>query len=96
MSIQVLDFYADWCGPCKTQGPIFEEVKEEFEDNSTVTFEKVDVEEDQDRANRYNVKSIPVIIIIEKDEDDEITLLERFVGVTEKNALEEAIREHLD
>lgn len=97
MSIQVLDFYADWCGPCKTQAPIFDDVKEEFEDNDTVTFEKVDVEEDQKRANMFNVRSIPTIVIIEvDDEDEEVTLLEQFVGITEANDLEEAVNEQLE
>jgi len=83
MSVTLMDFYADWCGPCKTQDPILEELETDFED---VAFEKIDVDENQDVANEYQVRSIPTIVI---ENDDGV--VERFVGVTQRDDLESAL-----
>ena len=84
--VTIIDFHADWCGPCKTQDPIIEELEEEFGDD--VTFEYVDVDAEPDVANEYQVRSIPTVIV---KNDDEI--VERFVGVTQRETLEEALHE---
>ena len=84
MTVKLLDFYADWCGPCKTQDPIVEELEEDFDDRAE--FEKVDVDEHQDVANEYQVRSIPTIVV---ENDDGV--VERFVGVTQRDQLEEAL-----
>ena len=84
MSVRLKDFHADWCGPCKTQDPILEEMKEDWDDD--VTFEKIDVDENQDVANEYQVRSIPTIVI---ENDDGV--VERFVGVTQREDLESAL-----
>ena len=86
MTVTLKDFYADWCGPCKTQDPILEELQEEWDDR--VDFEKIDVDEEQDTANEYQVRSIPTIVI---ENDDGI--VERFVGVTQKEKLEDAFEQ---
>jgi len=83
MTVTLKDFYADWCGPCKTQDPILEELEEEWGD---VEFEKINVDEEQDVANEYQVRSLPTLII---ENDDGI--VERFVGVTQANELEDAL-----
>ena len=83
MSITLKDFHADWCGPCKTQDPILEELEAEYPD---VEFEKIDVDEEQDVANEYQVRSLPTLII---ENDDGI--VERFVGVTQRDDLESAL-----
>jgi len=83
MTVQLKDFYADWCGPCKTQDPILEELKEAYPD---VVFEKVDVDEDQETANEYSVRSLPTLVV---ENDDGI--VERFVGVTQRDQLEDAL-----
>ena len=85
MSVTLKDFYADWCGPCKTQDPILEDLEEEYGD---VEFEKIDVDENQDVANEYQVRSIPTIVV-ENDEG----VVERFVGVTQREDLESALEE---
>ncbi|WP_327053202.1 thioredoxin [Halomicrococcus gelatinilyticus] len=85
MTVRLLDFYADWCGPCKTQDPILEELEEDWDD---VEFEKIDVDEHQDVANEYQVRSIPTIVI----EDDD-GVVERFVGVTQRDALENVLED---
>lgn len=83
MSVTLKDFYADWCGPCKTQDPIVEELAEDYPD---VEFEKVDVDAEQDVANEYQVRSLPTLIV-ENDEG----IVERFVGVTQRDDLETAL-----
>jgi len=85
MTVTLYDFYADWCGPCKTQDPILEEVLEDYAD---VAFEKVNVDEEQDVANEYQVRSLPTLII---ENDDGI--VERFVGVTQADDIEAALAE---
>ncbi len=86
MTVRLKDFYADWCGPCKTQDPILEEMEGDWADS--VEFEKIDVDENQDVANEYQVRSIPTIVV-ENDEG----VVERFVGVTQREQLEAALEE---
>jgi thioredoxin 1 len=85
MTVTLKDFYADWCGPCKTQDPILEEVEEEYPD---VEFEKINVDEQQNVANEYQVRSLPTLII---ENDDGV--VERFVGVTQREDLESALED---
>jgi thioredoxin 1 len=86
MTVTIKDFYADWCGPCKTQDPILEDLEEDYGDR--VTFENIDVDENEDVANEYQVRSIPTVVI----EDDD-GVVERFVGVTQRDQLEDALEE---
>ena len=86
MSVRLLDFHADWCGPCKTQDPILEELSEEWGDRFELV--KVDVDEQQDIANEYQVRSLPTLIV---ENDDGI--VDRFVGVTQKEDLEVALED---
>jgi thioredoxin 1 len=83
MVVTLKDFHADWCGPCKTQDPILEEIAEDYPD---VEFEKIDVDEKQDIANEYQVRSLPTVIV---ENDDGI--VERFVGVTQRDDIESAL-----
>ena len=84
MTVRLKDFYADWCGPCKTQDPILEEIEADFPD---VEFEKVDVDQNQDVANEYSVRSLPTLVI----EDDEGEV-ERFIGVTQREQIVSALQ----
>ena len=56
----LLDFYADWCGPCKMMGPIVEQLAEKYAD--TYVFGKVNVDEQPGLALRYQVMSIPMLV----------------------------------
>lgn len=64
--IIVLDFYATWCGPCKTFGSIFSEVARELA--GVATFGKINIDEQRDLAVAYKITSIPSIIIIKQGE----------------------------
>ena len=84
MTVSLKDFHADWCGPCKTQDPILDEIKEDWGDRFEL--EKVNVDEEQDVANEYQVRSLPTLIV---ENDDGI--VERFVGVTQRADIEDAL-----
>jgi thioredoxin 1 len=83
MTVRLLDFYADWCGPCDAQDPILEELAD---DHGDVEFEKVDVEQNQETANEYQVQSLPTVVV---ENDDGI--VDRFVGVTQRPDIEAAL-----
>jgi thioredoxin 1 len=85
MTVTLKDFYADWCGPCKTQDPILEELEEDWGD---VSFEKINVDEEQDVANEYQVRSLPTLIV-----ENDNGIVERFVGVTQREDLEDALQQ---
>ena len=55
----ILDFWAEWCGPCKAYGPVYERVSEEFPD---VVFDKIDTEDQQGLAGMFGIRSIPTTI----------------------------------
>ncbi|MFA5481027.1 MAG: thioredoxin [Bacilli bacterium] len=59
----LVDFYADWCGPCKMLGPVLEEVAKELGDKVTIV--KVNVDQHEDIAGQYQIFSIPTIILFE-------------------------------
>lgn len=76
----LIDFYADWCGPCKMMAPIIEEVAKELD--GKVKVGKINIDENQDLAIQFNVMSIPTIISFENGKPDK-----RFVGVRDKEEL---------
>ena len=81
----LIDFYADWCGPCRIMGPIIDKIAEEL--GEQVKVGKVNVDDNQDLAMEYNVMSIPTIVIIKEGK-----VAKTFVGVTGKEEIKEAIR----
>ncbi|PJE58076.1 MAG: thioredoxin [Candidatus Portnoybacteria bacterium CG10_big_fil_rev_8_21_14_0_10_36_7] len=80
----LVDFYADWCGPCKMQGPIVHEVSEAIGDKAKVG--KLNVDENQEVAQKFNVMSIPTLIIFKNGQ-----AVETMVGVQTKDSLIEKL-----
>mgnify|MGYP005644004299 CR=1 FL=1 len=62
----LVDFWAEWCGPCKMIGPILEELSQELEDKIKIV--KVDVDQNGQTAVKYSIRSIPTLIIINAGE----------------------------
>ena len=83
----VLDFWAAWCGPCRTFAPIFEKVSDSFLD---VTFGKIDTEDQQDLARAFNIMSIPTLMIIR----DQIVIFHQ-AGVVPEAALTDLVTQAL-
>ncbi len=84
----LVDFWAAWCGPCRTLGPIIEEIAEENDGRFGVG--KVDVEANQDLASKYHVLSIPTMILFKGGEP-----VATMVGAAPKASIMSQIEEHL-
>lgn len=76
----LVDFWAVWCGPCKIQGPIVEELAEEYRDKAIVG--KLDVDQNPQTASRFNIMSIPTLTIFKNGQ-----LVKAMVGLQDKNSL---------
>lgn len=88
MSLEIIDFTAAWCGPCRMQKPIIEELEVKYKDK--VKFSVVDVDENQGLARQYSVHAIPTIAVLLDGE-----LVSSFVGLTSKEKLETEIEKYL-
>ena len=82
----LVDFYADWCGPCKTQTPILGELAQEFDVRVKFAKVDIDVEGNKDLAVKYGVMSVPTLIIFSNGE-----VKETLVGVTSKSKLQQKL-----
>ena len=80
----LVDFYADWCGPCKMLSPIIDSVAEE---NKNIKVVKVNVDDAQDLAIKYQVMSIPTVVIIKNGQE-----VNRSVGLVNKSKIEELVK----
>ena len=76
----LVDFFADWCGPCKMMAPVIEELADELDGKAKVG--KINVDENSDIAVEYNVMSIPTLIVFKNGKEDK-----RFVGLRDKEEL---------
>ena len=84
----IVDFWAEWCGPCKTIAPILGELSTELADQ--VTIAKVNVDDNPDLAMRYNVMSIPTLLVFSGGE-----VSKRLVGAKGKSQLLQELDEFL-
>ncbi|MEZ5007677.1 MAG: thioredoxin [Chitinophagales bacterium] len=79
--VSMVDFWAEWCGPCKMIGPIIDELAKEYEGKATIG--KVNVDNERDIANQYSVSGIPTILYIKNGQ-----VVDRHVGRAPKNVLQ--------
>ena len=86
--VVVADFWATWCGPCKAMGPSIDELSAEYEGQALIG--KVDVEENNDLAEKYAIRSVPTIIFFKDGE-----MVDKMVGLQSKAVLEARIKELL-
>lgn len=81
----LIDFYADWCGPCKAMAPILQDLKSDIGENGTIV--KIDVDKNQQIAGAFNVRSIPAFMVFQNGE-----VKWQAVGMQTKQQLKEAMK----
>lgn len=85
----LIDFYADWCGPCKMLGPTIDELAREYEGKFKIF--KVNVDEEGELATKYQVSSIPTLVFFKKGQ-----IVDKAMGALPKGELESKIKQHLE
>ena len=83
----VIDFSAEWCGPCKLLSPIFEQIANEIKD---IKFGKVNVDNESELAQKFGIMSVPTLLFFKNDKN-----VDRTVGFLPKNELIKRIQENL-
>lgn len=84
----IIDFYADWCGPCKMLAPILEELSNEYGDK--INIYKVDTEKEQELSGMFGIRSIPSILFVPMDDQPQMA-----AGALPKAQLEKVIADVL-
>src|SRR5690554_847936 len=80
----IIDFWAEWCGPCKMVGPIIEQISEEYKESVTVG--KLDVDNNDDTTSKYGIRNIPTVLFIKNGE-----VVDKVVGAGPKNMFTDKI-----
>ena len=83
----LVDFFADWCGPCKMLAPILKQVKEDMGDGLKIV--KIDVDKNQKLASKYNVRGVPTMMLFKDGKQ-----LWRQSGVMQKNDIIGVVKQH--
>jgi thioredoxin 1 len=86
--VAMIDFWAEWCGPCRLVGPIVEELAIAYEGKAVVG--KVNVDENMGISARYGIRNIPTILFIKNGE-----VVDKQVGAVPKQVLEQKLQAHL-
>lgn len=84
----LVDFWAEWCAPCRMIGPMIDEIATEFAANATVV--KLNVDDNTATAQRYGIKGIPTLILFSGGKE-----VERVVGATGKDSIARIIEKHM-
>jgi thioredoxin 1 len=84
----IIDFYADWCGPCKMVAPILEELSKEYDGKLDIY--KIDTEAEQELAGAFGIRSIPSMLFVPMNEQPQMA-----VGALPKDSLKQAINDVL-
>ena len=84
----LVDFFATWCGPCKAQAPIVEELAKEMDGKAVIG--KLDVDENPETAQKYQVMGIPSLKIYRHEK-----VVEEFTGLQQREVISEALKKHL-
>lgn len=84
----LVDFWAEWCGPCKMIGPVVEELAEDFDGKAVIG--KVNVDENPETAAKFGIRSIPTLLILKGGE-----IVDKQVGAVPKNVLSQKIEAQL-
>ena len=84
----LVDFYADWCGPCKMVAPVVDELSKEYD--GKMLFVKVNIDNAQSTATKYGVMSIPTIMFFKGG-----SIIEQIVGALSKSQLKSKLEGHL-
>ena len=84
----VIDFWAEWCGPCKMVGPIIDQLGEEYKDRVVVG--KIDVDNNDEATSKYGIRNIPTVLFIKNGE-----VVDKVVGAGAKTLFSEKIEKNL-
>jgi len=86
----LVDFFASWCGPCKLLTPVIEELIEDYKDNKEVKIRKLNVDENKEISEKYNVMGIPTLILFKEGK-----VIEQTSGLQTKEALKQLIDKNI-
>ena len=84
----LVDFWAEWCGPCKMAEPVLDELSDEYKDKAIIG--KVDVDQNQESSQKYGIMSIPTTVMFKDGKE-----VGRQIGFAGKNAFEEVLKKGL-
>lgn len=86
--VTLLDFYADWCGPCKVMAPVIEGIAKDYV--GKVTVEEIDVDQNQERASSFGIQSIPTLVFLKDGKE-----VDRTIGAQPRDSIVRLLSKYL-